>query len=75
MRSAPATTAMDKARVAAAPPESATRTVKFAVPRAVGVPLSTPEVDSVIPAGGLPLPDTMDHEYGVTPPVALSVVE
>ena len=74
MRSAPGTTVMDKARVAVAPPESATRTVKFAVPRAVGVPLSTPAEDSVMPAGGLPLPETIDHVYGMTPPAALSVV-
>jgi hypothetical protein len=38
---------------------SATRTVKFDAPAAVGVPLSTPLPESVKPAGNVP--DEINH--------------
>src|ERR1017187_4226937 len=43
------------------------------VPATVGVPVITPAVESVRPDGRL-LPDVRDHNYGVTPPVALKPV-
>ena len=72
MLSAPATTDRESAPVAEPPPESATRTVKLDVPRALGVPLITPAADRDRPAGRVPL---ADHVYGATPPEALRVVE
>jgi len=46
--------------------------VKFEVPDAVGVPEMVPvDEPSERPAGRLP--ETTDHEYGVTPPVAATV--
>jgi hypothetical protein len=53
--------------------ESVTRTVKFDVPYAVGVPLITPPELKESPAGNEPA--LSDHEYGVTPPEAASVWE
>src|SRR5437868_694455 len=48
---------------------SATRTVKLAVPAAVGVPVSAPVVDEiVIPAGKAPA--EMVKVYGAVPPLA-----
>lgn len=73
MLSAPATTDRESAPDAEPPPESATRTVKLDVPRALGVPLITPAADKVRPAGRLPL--ATDQVYGATPPEALKVVE
>ena len=46
-------------------------TVKLAVVAVVGVPLSTPPLLSVNPAGKLPA--LMNHEYGVVPPLAAKV--
>ena len=46
---------------------SATRTVKFDKPAAVGVPLMVPPDESVTPAGSEP--DSTDQEYGAVPPV------
>jgi len=45
-----------------------TRTVKLAVVAALGVPLTTPPLLRLKPDGRLP--DAMDQEYGVMPPVA-----
>ena len=45
-------------------------TVKLAVVAVVGVPLSTPPLLSVNPAGKLPA--LMDHEYGVVPPLPVN---
>src|SRR5262245_66570789 len=51
-----------------------TRTVKLAVPAAVGVPLICPEAwVRVRPAGSVPL--ASDQLYGGVPPVAASVAE
>jgi hypothetical protein len=51
---------------------SVTRTVKFEVPEAVGVPLIVPlDEPSESPEGREPL--TIDQLYGVTPPVATTV--
>ena len=61
------------ALVADCVPLSATRTVKLAVPVAVGVPLTTPALDKVRPAGRLPT--VTDHVYGGVPPVAARVCE
>ena len=47
--------------------------MKFAVPKVVGVPLMTPAVDRVRPAGGVP--DVTDHVYCGVPPVAAKVCE
>jgi hypothetical protein len=53
--------------------ESRTCTVKVAAPLAVGVPEITPvEAFRVSPVGSVPT--VIDHEYGVTPPVACKVV-
>jgi len=53
---------------------SVTRTVKFDVPDAVGVPLMVPvDEPRERPAGRLP--ETIDQLYGVTPPVAWTVWE
>ena len=50
--------------------ESASSTVKFAVPELVGVPEIIPELAlSERPSGKEPL--TIDQLYGVVPPVAL----
>jgi hypothetical protein len=51
--------------------ESVTLTVKFEVPAVVGVPLMTPPELKDSPAGSVP--ESSDHVYGVTPPVAESV--
>jgi hypothetical protein len=51
---------------------SVTATVKLAVPAAVGVPEITPALESVRPAGKLPV--AIDHVYPGVPPVALRVV-
>jgi hypothetical protein len=53
--------------------ESVTLTVNEEVPAAVGVPLITPEVLSVNPAGKDP--ELIDQLYGVVPPVAANVDE
>ena len=50
---------------------SVTCTVKLAVPAAVGVPLRTPPLLKLNPAGKLP--DASDQLYGVVPPVAAKV--
>ena len=50
---------------------SVTCTVKLAVPVAVGVPLRTPPLLKLNPAGKLP--DASDQLYGVVPPVAANV--
>lgn len=52
---------------------SATCTVKFDVPAAVGVPLMTPAEERVRPAGSVPA--DVVHVNGVVPPVAVSVCE
>ena len=49
-----------------------TRAVKLDVPDAVGVPLITPPALRLRPAGRVP--ESSDHEYGVVPPLASSVV-
>jgi hypothetical protein len=54
-------------------PLSAACTVKFAVPVVVGVPLNTPALDKLSPAGTAPV--VTDHVYGAVPPVAASVCE
>ena len=46
-------------------------TVKLAVVAVVGVPLSTPPLLSVNPAGKEPA--LMDHEYGIVPPLPVNV--
>ena len=48
-----------------------TWTVKVEVAAAVGVPLRTPAVDRVSPAGGVP--EETDQLYGAVPPVAANV--
>jgi len=54
--------------------ESVTLTVKLLVPEAVGVPEIAPvDAFSVNPAGKAPA--LKDQEYGVVPPVAVSVAE
>jgi hypothetical protein len=53
--------------------ESVTRTVKDTVPDAVGVPLITPPLLTLNPAGKDP-PES-DQLYGVLPPVAAKVAE
>ncbi len=50
---------------------SVTRIVKLDVPDAVGLPLITPPLLRLKPAGRLP--ETRDHVYGVFPPLAASV--
>jgi hypothetical protein len=52
---------------------SVTWTAKVAVAALVGVPLMTPAVDRISPAGGLPL--VIAQEYGGVPPEAASVCE
>ena len=52
---------------------SVTLAVKLAGPDAVGVPDSTPALESDNPAGSDPV--LTDQEYGVVPPVAASVTE
>ena len=52
-------------------PPPVTWTVKVEVPVAVGVPLRTPDVDRVSPAGSDP--DEVDHVNGAVPPVAANV--
>jgi hypothetical protein len=49
----------------------ATRTVKLELSAVVGVPLRTPPVDKLRPAGSVP--EDTDQLYGVVPPVAASV--
>ena len=54
--------------------ESATATVKFAVPVALGIPVISPvDVFRLSPAGMFP--DTSDQLYGAVPPLACSDVE
>jgi hypothetical protein len=57
------------------PPLSTTRTVKFVVPAAVGIPLINPVplvwVDIFNPAGNEP--ETTDHIFGTVPPVKSKV--
>ena len=55
------------------PIASVTLTVKLEVPPTVGVPLMTPDDDTLRPEARLPL--TNDHVYGVDPPVAAKVLE
>ena len=52
---------------------SATCTVNVDVPAAVGVPLMTPPLDNVNPAGSAPV--GRDHVYGDIPPEAVNVCE
>jgi hypothetical protein len=52
--SAPAETVSVSARVVLVETASVTRTVKFAVPAAVGVPLKTPPLERLRPDGRLP---------------------
>jgi hypothetical protein len=59
--------------VAVCVPLSAARTVKFAVPVVVGVPLNTPALDKLSPAGSAPA--VTDHVYGGVPPLATNVCE
>ena len=47
-------------------------TVKLAVVAVLGVPLSTPPLLNVNPAGKLP--PMIDHVYGVAPPAAVNVL-
>jgi len=49
---------------------SATRAVKLNEPTELGVPLSTPELDSETPDGKLP--DATDQLNGAVPPLAAS---
>jgi hypothetical protein len=63
----------ENAFVAVCEPLSATRAVKFDVPAEVGVPLSTPAVDSVKPPRSVP--DWIDHVNGGVPPLAVKVWE
>jgi len=63
--------ATSKIRVDEALSLPATLTVKMEVPVTVGVPLRTPTVDKLRPAGRVPA-DT-DQLYGVVPPVAANV--
>ena len=53
--------------------ESVTETVKLKVPKAVGVPETTPAGLKVTPAGSAP--DVMAHVYGATPLAAVRVVD
>ena len=53
-------------------PESVTWTVKLKVPAVVGVPVIVPAVDKLRPVGNVPL--LIDHDVGVMPPLAVSVV-
>jgi len=59
-----------KALVAVSESASRTRTVKFDVPAAEGVPEISPAGESARPFGRVP--DVMAHEYGATPPAATS---
>jgi hypothetical protein len=52
---------------------SATSTEKFEVPAVAGVPLITPEEESVSPLASDP--DVTDQRYGGVPPLAASVWE
>ena len=63
---------IESAFVAVAPTLSVTRTVKFDVPAADGVPAMTPApVIGLNPAGSDP--DANDHVNGVVPPAAAKV--
>jgi hypothetical protein len=54
--------------------ESLTLNVRdFAFAEAVGVPLITPVLDRLSPAGKVPV--VIDHRYGIVPPVARRVAE
>jgi hypothetical protein len=64
---------MESGAVVEAAALSVTRTVKFDVPAAVGVPEIVPVAESVNPAGSVPA-ETF-HEYGDVPPVAFSPCE
>jgi hypothetical protein len=55
--------------VAAVPALSVTFTLKLEEPALVGVPLNTPAVLSVSPAGNVPL-EMVQFEYGGVPPLA-----
>jgi hypothetical protein len=61
----------EKSFVDEAPLSPVTRTVKLELSAVVGVPLRTPPVDKLRPAGGVP--EDTDQVYGVVPPVATSV--
>ena len=52
-------------------PLSPARTVKFDGPGVWGVPLRTPALDKLKPAGSVP--EVTVQEYGVVPPVAANV--
>ena|SRR5438552_2496905 len=67
------TTSTVNARVAvcAGAPASLARAVKLKLPAVNGLPLSTPAELNVRPGGNIP--DAKDQEYGVVPPLALSV--
>ena len=71
----PAFTVMDSCVVAVVLVESVTVTPKLLLPAAVGLPLSTPAGERVIPAG-IDVPLDTDQVYpDPDPPVAVSVVE
>lgn len=57
--------------LAVQPALSVTRTLKLAVPAAVGVPEITPPAERVNPAGNVP--SDSDQVYGDMPPLAVSV--
>lgn len=59
---------IERALVAVALTLSLTWTVKLLVPAVVGVPVITPAVLMVSPAGRVPA--VLDQVYGVVPPVA-----
>ena len=64
---------IDNALVAVPLALSATCTVKLLVPAAVGVPLMTPALLKLKPAGSVP--ELTDQVYGVVPPLAANVCE
>ena len=65
---------IDKRACAVAPLASVTTTVKvFETAASVGVPLITPTLESVKPAGRVESLTPRAHVYGVAPPVATKV--
>ncbi len=71
----PGFTVIDNAALADALAESVTFTVKLVVPSALGLPVSTPLDDRLIPAGRA-APAATDQVYPLPdPPLAVSVVE
>src|SRR5206468_550141 len=66
---APTTT--EYARVPVEPPDEVAFTVKLNVPTVLAVPLNTPAVESVSPAGTLP--EKTAKVYGPRPPLAVNV--